>query len=105
MASPQTSQRTSIPIGAYIFAGVFLFRLIVLVRLTASPFLLPGSGDMHFYNDWAQRILHGQLTDHQAFYGLPLYPYFLAALYKLFGYSPFIPGCLQIAADSGTAVL
>jgi tetratricopeptide (TPR) repeat protein len=97
--------RGSIPITAYIFAGVFLLRLVVLVRLTASPFLLPGQGDMHFYNDWAQRILHGQLTDYRAFYGLPLYPYFLAALYKLFGYSPFIPGCLQVAADSGTAVL
>ncbi len=105
MASRQSSQRGSIPVTAYIFAGVFLLRLLVLVRLTASPFLLPAQGDMHFYNDWAQRILHGQLTDHQAFYGLPLYPYLLAALYKLFGYSPFIPGCLQIAADSGTAVL
>ncbi len=60
---------------------------------------------MHFYNDWALRILHGQWTDHRAFYGLPLYPYFLAVLYKLFGYSPFVPGFLQALADSGTAVL
>lgn len=95
----------SLPLSAYIFAGIFLLRLVVLVRLTESPFLLPAQGDMHFYDHWAQRIQHGELTDHRAFYGLPLYPYLLAALYKLFGYSPFIPGLLQIAADAGTGVL
>jgi Tfp pilus assembly protein PilF len=89
----------------YLFAAVFLLRLIVLLRLTSSPFLLPNSGDMHFYNEWAQRILHGQVHEHHAFYGLPLYPYLLASLYALFGYSPFIPGFLQAILDGGTAVL
>src|SRR3712207_4310013 len=95
----------SVPPGAYIFAAVFLFRLVLLLRLTGSPFLLPGQGDMHFYNEWAQRILRGELTDYRAFYGLPLYPYILALLYKVLGYNPFIPGLLQVLADSGTAVL
>jgi tetratricopeptide (TPR) repeat protein len=89
----------------YVFAFVFLLRLIVLARLSASAFLLPNSGDMQFYNDWARRILGGQWTDHHAFYGLPLYPYLLALLYKLFGYSPFLPGFLQAILDGGTAVL
>ena len=91
--------------GHYIFAIVFLLRIIVLARLTVSPFLLPMRGDMHFYDDWAQRILHGQLTDHLAFYGLPLYAYLLALIYKLAGYGPFIPGLLQAGLDAGTAVL
>lgn len=60
---------------------------------------------MYFYNDWAQRILQGQLTDHHAFYGLPLYPFLLAALYALFGYSPFVPGILQAVLEAGTAVM
>jgi Tfp pilus assembly protein PilF len=89
----------------YLFAAVFLLRLIVLVRLTGSPFLLPNSGDMHFYNEWAQRILRGQVHEHHAFYGLPLYPYLLACFYALFGHSPFIPGFLQAILDGGTAVL
>ncbi|PYM07015.1 MAG: hypothetical protein DMF15_11815, partial [Verrucomicrobia bacterium] len=55
----------------YVFAGVLLIRVVVLARLTVSPFLLPTRGDMHFYDDWAQRILSGQFTDHLAFYGLP----------------------------------
>jgi len=60
---------------------------------------------MHFYDDWAQRILNGQLTDHLAFYGLPGYAYLLAALYKIVGYGPFIPALLQALLDAGTAML
>jgi Tfp pilus assembly protein PilF len=89
----------------YLFAGVLLLRLVTLLALSSSPFLLPNSGDMHFYNEWAQRILHGQLTEHHAFYGLPLYPYLLAFLYAVLGYNPFIPGLLQAILDGVTAVL
>jgi tetratricopeptide (TPR) repeat protein len=89
----------------YVFAVVLLIRVVVLARLTVSPFLLPARGDMHFYNEWAQRILGGQLTDHLAFYGLPGYAYLLAFLYKLCGYGPFVPLFLQALLDAGTAAL
>jgi hypothetical protein len=89
----------------YVFAVVLLIRVVVLARLTVSPYLLPTRGDMHFYDDWAQRILSGQLTDHLAFYGLPGYAYLLAALYKLAGYGPFVPALLQALLDAGTAML
>jgi tetratricopeptide (TPR) repeat protein len=89
----------------YVFAVVLLIRVAVLARLTVSPYLLPTRGDMHFYDDWAQRILSGQLTDHLAFYGLPGYAYLLAALYKLAGYGPFVPALLQALLDAGTAML
>src|SRR5438874_12291878 len=89
----------------YVFAGVLLIRVVVLARLTVSPFLLPGRGDMHFYDDWARRIVSGEFTDHLAFYGLPGYAYLLAALYKLAGYGPFIPALLQALLDAGTAML
>ena len=87
----------------YLFAFVFLLRVISLARLTSSPFLFPSGGDMRFYDDWAQRILRGELTDHLAFFGLPLYPYLLALFYKVFGYTPFIPALLQTLADTITA--
>lgn len=95
----------SLGLPHYIFAAVLLVRLFVLLRLASSPLLLPASGDMQFYNEWAQQILRGHLTDGQAFYGLPLYAYFLAGLYWLFGYSPFIPGLVQAGLDGGTAVI
>jgi Tetratricopeptide repeat len=88
----------------YLFAGVFLLRIIALERLSQSPLFLPARGDMHFYNEWAQRILRGEVENHTAFYGLPLYPYLLAFLYRLFGYTPFLPALLQTALDSATAV-
>ena len=97
--------RGSLGLGHYVFAFVFLVRLIALARLTSSPLLLPSGGDMHFYNDWARQILQGRFTDHFAFYGLPLYAYLLAFLYKIFGYSPFAPGFLQACLDAGTATL
>jgi hypothetical protein len=89
----------------YIFAAVFTIRILVLARLTASPFLLPSNGDMHFYDEWAQRILRGQFTDHLAFYGLPGFAYLLALLYKLCGYGPFVPAFLLALFDAGTASL
>ena len=91
--------------GAYIFVAVMLLRVIVLARMTNSPFLLPAHGDMHFYNNWALRILRGEWTDHLAFYGLPLYPYLLAGVYKIFGYNPFMPALLQAGLDGATAVI
>jgi len=87
------------------FLGVFLLRLWALLRFTHSPLLLPSRGDMHFYNDWAKEILHGQFTQHLAFYGLPSYAYLLAFLYRLFGENPFVPGLLQAGIDAGVAVL
>ena len=93
------------PLPLYLFVGVFLLRLLCLERLSRSPLFLPARGDMHFYNEWALRILRGDLDLHTAFYGLPLYPYFLALVYRIFGYSPFIPGMLQALVDSGTAVI
>jgi cytochrome c-type biogenesis protein CcmH/NrfG len=100
-----SASRSSPRLDHYLFAFVLLVRLIALARLTSSPFLLPSSGDMHFYDDWAQQILRGRFTDHFAFYGLPLYAYLLAFLYKVFGYSPFVPGFLQACLDAGTATL
>ncbi len=88
-----------------VFLGIIVLRLIVLVRLADSQFLLPQSGDMQFYNNWALRILHGQWTTHTAFYGLPLYAYLLAAIYKVVGYNPFFPGFLQAVLDGGTGVV
>ena len=91
--------------GYLIFLLAFGLRLGALVRLTHSSLLIPSRGDMHFYNDWARQILHGQFSQPLAFYGLPGYAYLLAGLYKIFGENPFIPGLLQAALDAGTAVL
>jgi len=97
--------RGSPGLAHYIFAVVLVLRLIALARLSSSSLLLPSDGDMHFYDDWARRIARGEWTDYLAFYGLPGYAYLLAVLYKIFGYSPFVPGLVQSCLDAGTALL
>lgn len=49
-----------------------------------SPFFEPLLLDPKYYHDWALRIVHG-VGEKGAFYGLPLYPYFVAFIYALFG--------------------
>ena len=88
-----------------IFTVVFALRLFNLLRIANSPFLLPLRGDMHFYDDWAQRILRGEIKVGYAFYGLPGYPYLLALIYKFFGHNPFVPGLFQAGIDAATAVI
>ena len=105
MSLSKPDLRSSLRVEHYIFASVLLVRIVVLARLAASPLLLPARGDMHFYDAWAQRILNGHFTNHLAFYGLPLYAYLLAVVYKLVGYGPFVPGLLQAALEAGTAVI
>jgi cytochrome c-type biogenesis protein CcmH/NrfG len=105
LKSDPSDGRFSLGLAHLIFSGTFALRLWALVRLTQSPLLLPSRGDMHFYNDWAKEILHGQFAQPLAFYGLPGYAYLLAVLYKIFGPNPFVPGLLQAGADAGVAFL
>jgi hypothetical protein len=102
---PKLFSRLRLQPAHYVFAAVLVVRILVLGRLAASAFLLPARGDMHFYDDWAQRVANGQLTDQHAFYGLPGYAYLLAGLYKLCGYNPYVPELLQAVVDAGTALL
>ena len=83
-----------------LWLAVFVVRLLLLARFAVSPDFIPNGDDMKFYDDWAQRILRGQWTDGQAFYGLPGYAYALALL----GGSPLTVGVLQCVFEAFTAV-
>ena len=103
--------KRSIPLAAWIFIAAFAVRVTVLSWFFNSPYFFPDSGDMKFYNDWALKVLHGQWTDHQAFYGLPGYPFFLAAIYAVMGsfvtfkWVLLVVGILQTVAEAITSVL
>jgi tetratricopeptide (TPR) repeat protein len=92
----------------WLFLLTFCVRLYVVVRLCFMPFFIPNGGDMKFYSDWALRVAHGAWTDHQAFYGLPGYPFLLAGLYKILNFDTFgvsiFAGLIQSLADAFTAV-
>src|SRR5438067_3465244 len=103
-SDPQT-RRFSLGLSHAVFIFVLGLRLVALLRLTHSPLLIPSRGDMHFYDDWAKQILHGQVTEHFGFYGLPGYAYLLAGIYRLVGENPFVPGFVQALIDAGTGML
>ena len=79
------------------------------MRLSGTSFFVPNGGDMKFYSDWGLKVAHGAWTDHQAFYGLPGYPFFLGLLYRILNFDRFwvslVAGLIQALADGFTAVL
>ena len=83
-----------------VFLVALAVRFLALMRFQESPFFETQGGDSKFYHEWALRILHGQWTDHHAFYGLPGYAYLLAGLYGVFGVDPFVPAALQAVAEA-----
>jgi len=58
-------------------------KLVYLFTSQSSPFFEPRLLDPKYYHDWALRIAAGDLTSDPVFYGLPLYPFFLALCYKI----------------------
>ena len=87
-----------------VFLLIFVVRFLVLTRLTNSPYFIP-DGDAKFYTDWAFRIMHGQWTDHQAFYGLPGYAFLLAGIFSVGGFNPFLVGFIQAGVDGAIGVV
>ncbi len=79
-----------------ILAAAAAIRLACLLFSTQNPFYEPLLLDPAFYHQWALRILGGDFGK-GVFYGLPLYPFFLAALYKISGLSLFFVKLAQAA--------
>jgi len=92
----------------WLFLATACVRICVVVRLSLMPFFIPNGGDMKFYSDWGLKVAHGVFTDHQAFYGLPGYPFLLGLLFKILNFDRFwvsvVAGLIQSLADSFTAV-
>ncbi len=104
-SAPLALKRWKFSPVATVFLAALVVRLWVLCRAADTPEFLPDQGDMKFYSDWARRIAAGTLTDHQAFYGLPGYAYFLAAIYKVLGFQPYVAALLQVITEAFTATV
>jgi len=90
--------------AVWVFTFVLFARLLVLANFSHSVYLVPDGEDMKFYNDWALRIAKG-VTDPHAFYGLPGYAYFLAGVYSLAGFNPYVIGFLQCVSEAFIGVV
>jgi tetratricopeptide (TPR) repeat protein len=89
-----------------VWALAFLIRAIYLWQVRHSPEFSLLVGDAVTYDGWASRIANGDWLGEGVFYQAPLYPYFLGALYTLFGGRDLLAVRLvQIVLGSGSCVL
>lgn len=80
---PAETFRRDVAIIVVVALGV---RLVHVVQLSTSPFFDLLMGDARGYDGWALRIAAGDWVGTDVFYQAPLYPYFLAVLYRVFGH-------------------
>ncbi len=69
-----------------IFLAALLVRCIFLYQIQSLPFTTHLTLDAASYDGMAMQIARGDWLGDKVFYQAPLYPYFLAALYKAFGH-------------------
>lgn len=97
---------------AMVAAGLLcalVLRVAYLVEMRDSILLRILIIDAEFYDTWALKILSGaslsSWTDTAVYYQDPLYAYFLAGIYKIFGRSLTAVRSLQIFLDVTTCLL
>jgi tetratricopeptide (TPR) repeat protein len=87
-----------------IFALAFILRTVYTFQVRYTPFFHTLGLDAKFYDDWARRIASGT-SEKGAFFMTPLYSYFLAVIYRLFGRDLLLVRMIQAGLGSATAVL
>jgi tetratricopeptide (TPR) repeat protein len=86
------------------FALAFVLRTVYTLQVRYTPFFQTLGLDAKFYDQWA-RDLAGGTSERGAFFMTPLYSYFLAAVYRLFGRDLLLVRMIQAGLGSATAVL
>jgi tetratricopeptide (TPR) repeat protein len=101
--------RRSLRKEAYFALGVFIFafaiRFIYLTQMKSSPLFDAPTMDAEYHDQWAQTLLGGEDFTDGVFFRAPLYPYFLAASYSIFGHSYLMVRLLQFLIGSLSCVL
>jgi tetratricopeptide (TPR) repeat protein len=80
-------------------------RLGHVWALRSTPWLENLQLDHRIYDQWAQRIAAGDWIGDEVFFLDPLYPYFLALLYKVFTRDLLLVRLVQVAFGVGTCYL
>lgn len=98
--------RIGLPLQIIIIAAVaLLFRLIYFVQLRDnSPVYQLLIHDSALFDELARQVVNHGVVLEQPFYVSPLYIYFLALVYKVFGHSFDAVRFIQFALGTGTAV-
>lgn len=93
--SPEISLKTFYVCVAAIFVLALAIRLVHVQQIRPIPLFFHLLGDAEAYDAWAQQIAGGDWVGKEVFYQAPLYPYFLAAIYKVFGHDLLLARAVQ----------
>jgi len=85
---------------ALIFFAAAALRILYLFDVHDQVFFRQLLIDQASYDEWAKSIVAGDWLGKQAFYQDPLYPYFLAILYSIFGRNLVAVYVIQILLSS-----
>jgi tetratricopeptide (TPR) repeat protein len=88
-----------------IFLAALAVRLIHIWQLGDTPFFDTLLGDASGYDKWAVRLASGDWIGSDVFYQAPLYPYFLGAVYAIFGRDLLVVRIIQALIGSASCVL
>jgi tetratricopeptide (TPR) repeat protein len=95
------SPRTFLIGCAVLIALALALRLFHLHQIRPIPLFDHLIGDANSYDQWAQRIAGGEwLSGREVFYQAPLYPYFLAVVYKVSGHGLMATRVVQAIVGS-----
>lgn len=91
--------------GLAIFTVAMLLRALYLLEMRDLPLFSVLMGDGVSYNSWARRIAAGEWYGKEVFYQTPMYPYFLAVVYRVCGSEIWTVRLVQTAISSASCVL
>ncbi len=88
-----------------ILAG-FIIRLLYVLEVHNTPFYQSMFSDSNIYYEWAKNIaLNNEWIGNEPFFMAPLYPYFMALVFKIFGPVLFVVKLLQVVASTFTILI
>lgn len=102
------AQKLRIIIPLIIFAFALSIRFIYLYQMRDNPmfFNIPAGLDQERFDKFAIQISQGDILGGKDIYSQsPLYPYFLALIYSLFGHSSVMARIFQMIMGAGICVL
>jgi len=100
---PERNKEKLFLLGVFILA--FVLRLIYLLQVKSNPHFFSPSMDPLYHDLWAQNIAGGNWIGGKVFFRAPLYAYFLAIVYKIFGHNYIISRLIQHLVGSFSCIL
>jgi tetratricopeptide (TPR) repeat protein len=104
-AAPPPGPRERLRASLWIFALALFVRALHTAELRGSLVFEILMGDPRSYDAWGREIAAGDWLGSEVFYQAPLYPYFLAIVYRAVSDDPLAVRAVQALLGAGSCVL